>query len=283
MTRWIEETDSDDFRFRLLAERVLYESETDHQHLVLFENPTFGRVLMLDGIVQTTEKDEFVYHEMMAHPPILAHGAVRRVLIVGGGDGGTLEEVLKHHAVGNVTMVEIDASVVDFSKQYLGAICGQAFEDPRLELSIADGFEYVANCDARYDVIIVDSTDPVGPGKVLFSEEFYGRCHGALAEGGVLVAQLSLPYIFDTVLRDAMARLRPIFRDATCYLACVPSYIGGETAFAWASNDRAPRTVPLESLRQRFDAAALETRYYTPEVHQAAFALPAYIARMTGA
>jgi len=281
MTRWFEETDSDDYRVKLKADRVLYESETEHQHLVLFENPTFGRVLMLDGIIQTTENDEFVYHEMLAHLPILAHGRARRVLIVGGGDGGMAEEVLKHRSVESLTMVEIDGSVIDFSKQYLGAICGRAFDDPRLELVIADGFEYVADCAARYDVIIVDSTDPVGPGKILFTEEFYRRCHGALTEGGVLVGQLSLPYVFPEVLRDAMARLRPNFADATCYLATVPTYTGGETAVAWASDNPALREVPLETLRQRFAAAALETRYYTPEVHRAAFALPAFVRDLT--
>ena len=281
MTRWFEETDSDDYRVKLKADRVLYESKTGHQHLVLFENPTFGRVLMLDGIIQTTEKDEFVYHEMLAHLPILAHGRARRVLIVGGGDGGMAEEVLKHSSVEAVTMVEIDGSVVDFSKRHLGSICGGAFDDPRLELVIADGFEYVADCGQRFDVIIVDSTDPVGPGKILFTEDFYRRCHGALNEGGVLVGQLSLPYVFPEVLRNAMARLRPRFAETSCYVITVPTYSGGQMAVAWACDDPALRQVPLETLERRFADAAITTRYYTPEVHRAAFALPAFIRDLT--
>ena len=175
MSRWLIEELHHDFQLGLKADTVHYDSKTDHQRLVVFENETFGRVLTLDNVVQTTERDEFIYHEMLAHLPVLAHGSVRKVLIVGGGDGGMLEEVLKHRGVEKVTQVEIDAGVIDFSKRYLSSICKDAFDDPRLDLVIADGVDFVASCEERYDIAIVDSTDPIGPGEVLFTDTFYGK------------------------------------------------------------------------------------------------------------
>src|SRR5215469_14485495 len=168
-TRWIPETLFDDFGFRMSyrVERVLYETQTDHQHLVLFENRLFGKVLMLDGATQVTTRDEFIYHEMMTHVPILAHGKAREVLIVGGGDCGIAEEVLKHKAVERLTQVEIDASVVEFSKEHFPEFTGPVLADPRFDLIIDDGMNFVQKTDRRFDVIIVDSTDPQGPGKIL--------------------------------------------------------------------------------------------------------------------
>lgn len=280
MTDWLEETLHSDFRIRLRVDKVIYDSKTEHQRLVLFENQTFGRVLALDEVLQTTEKDEFIYHEMLAHVPILAHGAVGKVLIIGGGDGGMLEEVLKHPGVEKVTMVEIDAGVVDFAKQYLRAICGEAFEDPRTDLVIADGMAFVADCDERYDVIIVDSTDPIGPGEVLFTEDFYRRCKACLSDGGVLVTQNGVPFLQAGELTSSLASIKSLFRDATCYLATVPTYTGGPMAFGWASDNPALRGQSLTQLAERYRAAEIETAYYTPEVHLAAFALPGYIAKM---
>ncbi len=280
MTDWLEETLHSDFRIRLRVDKVIYDSKTEHQRLVLFENQTFGRVLALDEVLQTTEKDEFIYHEMLAHVPILAHGAVGKVLIIGGGDGGMLEEVLKHPGVEKVTMVEIDAGVVDFAKQYLRAICGEAFEDPRTDLVIADGMAFVADCDERYDVIIVDSTDPIGPGEVLFTEGFYRRCKSCLSDGGVLVTQNGVPFLQAGELTSSLASMKTLFRDATCYLATVPTYTGGPMAFGWASDDPSLREQSLAQLAERYGAAEIETAYYTPEVHLAAFALPGYVAKM---
>src|SRR5215470_1998250 len=173
--RWIPETLFDDLGIRMTyaAERVLHETRTEHQHLVLFEHKFFGKVLMLDGATQVTSRDEFVYHEMMTHVPIFAHGRAREVLIVGGGDCGIAEEVLKHKAVRRVTQVEIDASVVEFSKEHFPEFTKPVFADKRFHSVIADGMDYVATTNRRFDVIIVDSTDPMGPGKILFSEKFY--------------------------------------------------------------------------------------------------------------
>ena len=282
MTDWVEETLHPGVRLRLKAERVLYDSRTDLQRIVIFENPQFGRVMTLDGAVQITEGDEFIYHEMLAHVPILAHGAVREVLIVGGGDGGMLEEVLKHRTVERATLVEIDRGVVDLCREYLPAISGKAFDDPRTDLVIADGVEYVNTCARRFDLIIVDSTDPVGPAEVLFGDRFYRRCKACLAPGGILVTQNGVPFLQGPELAGTLNLLRPIFADAACYLAAVPTYMGGPMAFGWASDTPALRTVPQEVLERRLADAGLDLRYYTPAVHLGAFALPGYVARLIG-
>lgn len=280
MSGWIEESLHRDFHIKLKADRVIYESRTEHQHLVLFENQTFGRALALDNVLQTTEKDEFIYHEMLAHVPILAHGRVRSVLIIGGGDGGMLEEVLKHRGIERVTMVDIDDTVIELSKLHLRSICGEAFEDPRSEVVIADGADFVRTCSERYEVIIIDSTDPIGPGEVLFTRAFYESCRSCLAPGGILVTQNGVPFVQGDELSATLACLRPLFADATCYLAAVPTYVGGAMAFGWASDDLSLRQGSLEDLRARVEKAQITTRYYSPEVHLAAFAVPPYIAAL---
>lgn len=276
MTAWFDETLHDHFRQSLTVDRLLYDSETEHQRIMVFENGTFGRVMTLDGAVQTTEGDNHIYHEMMAHVPILAHGQARRVLIVGGGDGGMAREVLKHESVGHVTMVEIDAGVVEFCKEYLPALSDGAFDDPRLNLVIADGAQFMRDCAERFDVIIVDSTDPVGPGEVLFTDSFYGHASRCLTEGGVLVTQNGVPWLQGAELTGTMRAFKALFSDASCYLATVPTYAGGPMAFGWGTNGAAA-SVDLGTLRARYAAAGIATRYYTPEVHLAAFALPGYV------
>ena len=273
---WTIEALYDDYRQALSEDEVLYDSETGHQRIRVFTNPRFGRVLTLDDVVQTTEGDEFIYHEMLTHVPILAHGAAKRVLIIGGGDGGMAREVLRHTSVGHVTMVEIDAGVVAFSKKYLPSLSAGAFDDPRLNLVIADGAEFVRESADRFDVIIVDSTDPVGPGEVLFTDTFYGRAKSCLAEGGILVTQNGVPFLQGEELTNTMRAFKALFRDATCYMATIPTYAGGPMAFGWGTDGTARQTSP-EVLEQRFEAAGISTRYYTPQVHTGAFALPRYV------
>ena len=276
MPGWTVETLHDDFRQCLREDAVLYDSETPHQRIRVIENATFGRVLTLDDVIQTTEGDEFIYHEMMAHVPVLAHGAARRVLIIGGGDGGMAREVLRHPSIEHVTMVEIDAGVVEFSKQYLPSLSAGAFEDARLNLVIADGAAFVRESADTFDVIIADSTDPVGPGEVLFTDSFYGHVKRRLATGGIFVTQNGVPFLQGDELKGTMRAFRALYRDATCYLATIPTYAGGPMAFGWGT-DGAARQVELTVLETRFAAAGIATRYYTPEVHQAAFALPGYV------
>jgi spermidine synthase len=216
---------------------------------------------------------------MLTHVPIFAHGAARRVLIIGGGDGGMAREVLKHDSVAHVTMVEIDAGVVEFCREYLPGISASAFDDPRLDLVIGDGAAFMAAPGDLYDVIIVDSTDPVGPGEVLFTESFYGHARRRLAPGGILVTQNGVPFLQGAELTGTMRAFQSLFADATCYLATVPTYAGGPMAFGWGTDGTA-RGVSAATLAQRVAAAGIATDYYTPEIHRAAFALPPYVSRL---
>jgi spermidine synthase len=279
--RWIPETLFDPFGFRttFAVERILYETRTDHQHLVLFEHKHFGKVLMLDGATQVTTRDEFIYHEMMTHVPILAHGRAREVLIVGGGDCGIAEEALKHKTIVRLTQVEIDAAVVEFSKEHFPEFTQPVLADKRFDLVIDDGMNYVASTDRRFDVIIVDSTDPQGPGRVLFTRDFYAACKRCMAAGGVMVTQNGVPFFQPDELIASVRHFRALFADSGCYVAAIPTYVGGHMAMGWASDDTGLRSVAVETLAQRYDAAGrFPIRYWTPEVHRAAFALPRFMA-----
>jgi spermidine synthase len=258
-------------------DKMYFEQKTEHQHLMIFHNAVLGRVMTLDGVVQTTELDEFIYHEMMAHVPIFAHGAARRVLIIGGGDGGMLREVLKHKTVEHVTMVEIDAAVIDMAKQYLPNHSAGAFDDARAHIVIADGMDYVRQTDERFDVIISDSTDPIGPGEVLFSDDFYGQCKRILSEGGVIATQNGVPFFQIDEVKNTHKRMSAHFSDQTFYSAAVPTYYGGIMAFAWGTDNKALRQVAIEELQARYQKAGVSTRYYCPAIHQASFALPQYV------
>ena len=273
MTDWFDETLHPEFRQGLSMDRILYRDTSDLQDLVIFDNARFGRVMCLDGVVQTTEGDEFVYHEMMAHVPILAHGAARAVLIIGGGDGGMAREVLKHSNT-LVTMVEIDGAVVDFCQEHLPNHSAGAFDNPRLDLIIADGAQFVKETERRFDVILVDSTDPIGPGAVLFTAEFYADCKRCLTPGGVVVTQNGVPFVQPEEITNSFQRLGKSFADVHFYRAAVPTYQGGDMAFGWASDNAQLRQVSVSELTRRYQASRIETRYVTPELHAASFALP---------
>ena len=279
--RWIAETLFDDLGFRMSYQvnKVLYEMQTEHQHLVLFEHAFFGKMLMLDGATQITKGDEFIYQEMMSHVPLFAHGQAREVLIIGGGDCGIAEEVLKHKSVKRLTQVEIDPAVVEFSKEHFPEFTGPVFADRRFESVIDDGMKYVARTERRFDAIIVDSTDPQGPGKVLFSQKFYAACKRCMNKGAVLVTQNGVPMFQPSELTSSVTKFRSLFADGTCYVAAIPTYIGGHMAMGWATNDRRLRQTSVKTLAARYrKAGAFATRYWTPEVHAAAFALPRFIA-----
>lgn len=278
---WFAESlhDTKGFAQRFQVKRVVCRHKTEFQELVVFETPAFGRVLALDGVIQTTEADEFAYHEMLVHVPLFAHGLMRRVLIIGGGDGGTLREVLRHD-VDEAVMVEIDRTVIDICREHMPSLSAGAFDDPRAEVVIADGIAYVAGGGAPFDAILVDSTDPVGPGESLFTPEFYGKCKKRLTPGGVLVTQNGVAFMQPQEVTTTYRRLAPQFTDAGFYVTAVPTYVGGVMTLAWATDDASLRTVPEAALAERFATAGFETRYYTPAVHKAAFALPAYVARL---
>ncbi|EEE43661.1 polyamine aminopropyltransferase [Roseibium alexandrii] len=259
------------------CDEILYQEKTEHQDLVLFSNPVFGKILMLDGVTQVTTRDEFIYHEMMSHVPIIAHGAAKSVLIVGGGDCGLAEEVLKHASVESLVQVEIDKSVVDFSEEHFADFNKGVLENPRFELVIEDGLKFAAETDRRFDVVIVDSTDPHGPGAVLFSEEFYRDIHRILTPGGILVTQNGVPFLQRDELVTSVERFSRIFKDAAAYIAAIPTYFGGHMTLGWASDNVDLRKQAVSVLEERFKAAGFGTRYYTPDVHAASFALPKFI------
>ena len=278
MDRWVEETLHRGFRARLKADRVLFDSETEHQHLIIFETPDFGRVMMLDGVVQLATRDEFVYHEMMSHVPLFAHGRAKKTLIIGGGDGGVLREALKHPELETVTLCEIDRSVIDLCREHFPQISAGAYNDPRTRIVIADGTKFVAETDERFDVILVDSTDPIGPGAVLFTKAFYADCRRALADGGLLVTQNGIPFLQAGELKQSVGFFREMFKDAFAYLATTPSYFGGPMSFGWASDDGQLRQHKQREIERRYSkAGAFPTRYWRPDVHVAAFALPNYV------
>jgi spermidine synthase len=279
--RWIAETLFEDLGFRMTyeVERVLYEMQTEHQHLVLFEHKHFGKMLMLDGATQVTSRDEFIYHEMMTHVPILAHGKAKEVLIVGGGDCGIAEEVLKHKSIKRLTQVEIDASVVDFSKEHFPEFTRPVLKDKRFDLIIDDGMNFVAKTERRFDVIIVDSTDPQGPGAVLFTREFYAACKRCMTKGGVMVTQNGVPFLQPAELVSSVGHFRKLFADGGCYVASIPTYVGGHMAMGWATDNKRLRDTPLKTIVERYrKAGRFSTKYWTPEIHKAAFALPRFIA-----
>jgi spermidine synthase len=211
--------------------------------------------------------------------PIFAHGDAKHVLIIGGGDCGIAEEVLKHKSVQRLTQVEIDASVVEFAKEHFPEFTKPVFADKRFESVIDDGMKYVARTDRRFDVIIVDSTDPQGPGKVLFSKKFYAACKRSMAPDGVMVTQNGVPILQSGELTSGIIKFRQLFADGSCYVAAIPTYIGGHMAIGWATDNTRMRELPVKAIAERYrKAGSFPTKYWMPEVHKAAFALPRFIA-----
>jgi spermidine synthase len=280
MAEWFEEVYYPDWRQRFLVERYIHRGRTDFQEAIIFESPRVGRVLVLDGFVQTTERDEFIYHEMITHVALMAHGAARDILIIGGGDGGALEEALKHRSIVRAIMVELDRGVVELARRHLPGISQGAFDDPRTRLIFDDGVKFIASTEQQFDVIIVDSTDLVGPGAALFTEAFYADCRAQLRPGGILVAQSGNPFAEPARVRDCLARLGSVFRDTGLVSTAVPSYLGGLFVFAWGCDDPARRRLPVAELAARPLPEGL--RCYTPAVHVAAFVQPPWLAALFG-
>jgi len=278
---WLNETLYPDWGQRFRVKRELARVKSPFQDIVVFESYTHGRVLVLDGVIQITEGDEFVYQEMLTHVPLIAHGSPRRVLIIGAGDGGVLRRCLMHRSVERAVMVEIDGAVIELSKQHLPGISAGAFEDARAEVIVGDGIDYVRKApDAQFDAIIVDSTDPIGVGEVLFTDEFYANCARILTPQGMVVNQCGVPFMQADELRDTSLRRAKSFADVWAYVAAVPTYVGGFMTLGWAGRDAAQRALPVAEVRRRAEAAGIlgRTRYWTPEIHAGAFNLPPYIA-----
>ncbi len=281
MDSWINETLYPDWGQRFRVRRELAHVQSPFQDIVIFDSFSHGRVMLLDGVVQITEADEFVYQEMLAHVPLLAHGGAQTVLIIGAGDGGVLRRVLAHRPVRRAVMVEIDGEVIRLSREFLPAIAGDSWDDPRAEVIVGDGIDYVRHAaDSTFDAIIVDSTDPIGVGEVLFTDAFYANCARILTARGLVVNQCGVPFMQAAELRETSARRAKFFPHVTAYVAAVPTYVGGFMTLGWAAKDATLTRVPAGEIRRRAEAAGIlgTTRYWTPEIHAGAFNLPPYIA-----
>jgi len=280
---WFNETLYPGWSQRFQVVRVLAQVVSDHQTIELFESASHGRVLALDGAIQITETDEFVYQEMLAHVPLLAHGAARRVLIIGAGDGGVLRRVLQHRTTEQAVMVEIDGEVIRLSKEFLPSIAGNAWIDPRAQVIVGDGIAYVAQADpGSFDVIIVDSTDPVGVGEALFTDTFYADCARILTSDGLMVNQCGVPFMQPDELRNTSRRRARAFPHVSAYIVAVPTYVGGFMTLGVAAKSPGVGQIPVGTIRARAVQAGIlgKTRYWSPEMHIAAFHLPPYIAEL---
>lgn len=272
MPLWFSEFASGGHRLEWKIKRMLYSGQSAFQSIEVLDTETFGPSLVLDGIMQTTTGDEFIYHEMLAWVPLNAHPDPRRVLIIGGGDGGLAREVLSSPRVTEVTLVEIDPMVVEVAKQYLPSHVG-AFKDPRLTVVAADGLEYLERSShSLYDIILVDSTDPEGPGpaSVLYTTEFYQRVYAALSEDGLFIQQTGTPIYNPEVLRETALGTSHIFPICRVFWCVVPTYPGGLFTFTSGSKSH-------DLMRFQHQAVS-HARWYTPAIHQAAFALPPLVA-----
>jgi len=255
----------------LQIKEVLYEGRSQFQEIRVFDSVGAGRVLTLDGIIQLTESDEFAYQEMLTHVPLFAHPDPKSVLVIGGGDGGILREVAKHRGVERMDICEIDGAVIDVSRRHLPfTACG--FDDPRVKIYLEDGAVFVARAKAQYDVIIVDSSDPIGPAEVLYREPFYRAMREALKPGGIITTQAESAWLHRNLVRSLMEMARAIFDTAHYAYTCVPTYPSGQIGLLAASRGPEVRT----PLREPDQATRAKLRYYTPEVHRASFILPAF-------
>ncbi len=274
---WLKETLSEGLGNSLRIDTLIHADASDSHDLILFDNEEHGRVLAIDGLVQLSTKDEFVYHEMVSHPALVAHGDVKNVLIIGGGDGGALREMLRHPGIEHIRLVEIDPDVISFSKQWLPEISKGAFEDPRVEVVITDGAKFVKSDEDRYDLILIDSSDPVGPSAVLFTREFYTDCKALLNPRGVLVTQSGLVSVHPEPVANTAASFRELFEFPGFCLICVPAFSGGFMALGFATDASDIAAPNLQTLRDRWAALDISTRYYSPDMHQAAFVLPPFV------
>lgn len=264
------------------SRRLLEACHTPYQALEVHDTPQFGRLLRLDGHFMTSEKEEFFYHEALVHPAALAHPNPRRALIIGGGDGGAAEELLKHPSLEKVVVAELDAQVVEAARRHLGHIHGQVFDDPRLELKIGDGFAYLAETNERYDLILLDLTDPETPAGTLYTPEAFAACRRALNPGGALALHIGTPVFEPDQVRNLASLLADTFPSVACYGLYIPLY-GAYWGLAVASDSLAPRQVSAEVISKRLAERNIgDLSYYNPEVHCALFALPNFYRNLLG-
>ena len=275
MELWYTEQHAPSVRFSIKVTNMLYTGHSGIQQIDVFDSQEFGRFLTLDGLMMVTEKDEFIYHDMMVHVPMAVLQKAENVLVIGGGDGGTVRELTRYASVEKIDMVEIDAEVVRVCKQYLPQTAC-SLEDPRVRIFYEDGLRYIRSKVDAYDLILVDSTDPFGPGEGLFTREFYGNCYKALRSNGILVNQHESPYYsqYADSMKRAHKRIREFFPVCSVYQAHIPSYPSGHWLFGFASKGLHP-TKGLNA--EAWNALNIRTRYYHPSLHLGAFCLPKYV------
>lgn len=276
MTEWYCEELTERWRQSLPVRSCLVDERSPFQHIQVFETRDWGRMLVLDGKVQCTEGDEFIYHEMLAHVPLMTHPDPRRVLVVGGGDGGTAREALRHPGVEGVTLAEIDARVIELSRLWLPDMAAGLQPDERLTLTVGDAADTIRGCEPQ-DVILIDSSDPEGPSEVLFSESFFQSLKRALKPDGILALQAGSPFFFRKQIEEASKLLAGMFTHVRPYLAPIPTYPGGTWCMMTASMSLDPCALTPEELGVRCRARNLDGRFYTPEVHRGSLSLPAFL------
>ena len=278
MELWYTEQQTDEVRFSIKVKQHLYTGKSEFQDVDVFESEEFGKFLTLDGLMMVTEKDEFIYHDMITHVAMATNPNINKVLVIGGGDGGTVRELTRYSHIEKIDMVEIDKLVVDVSREYL-PITASKLDDPRVSLYFEDGIRFVADTKEIYDLILVDSTDPIGPGEGLFTTEFYQNCFNILSDNGILVNQSESPYYdqFSHEMKRAHKKIKNIFPISKVYQFHMPTYPSGHWLFGFASKKLDPiKDVDFD----KWNALGIKTKYYNPQLHVGCFALPSYVQEM---
>ena len=272
MELWFTEKANDYVGLSCRVREILTRKQSIYQEITVMDTKQFGKILLLDGVLQTTTKDEFAYHEMISHVPLNSHPNPRKVAVIGGGDGGTVREIVKHKSIEKVVLVEIDADVINISKQYLPEIAG-GLDDQRVEILIADGIDHIQKSKNVYDIIIIDSTDPVsgGPAFDLFTSDFYTCVYEALTKDGIMVTQTESPYYEPEAVQHIYKAVSKSFPITRLYLAYIPTYPSGMWSFTLGSKSKKP-----EAMANKHNQG-FPTKYYTPDIHKAAFSLPVFV------
>ena len=278
MELWYSENSTENVKFSIKVDKHIYTAQSEFQRIDIFDSPEFGRFLTLDGYIMLTEKDEFIYHEMITHVPMAVHPDPKSVLVIGAGDGGVVRELTKYKTIECIDLVEIDEMVIDVCKEYLPktACC---FDDPRLTIYYQDGLKFIRDCDDKYDIIIVDSTDPFGPGEGLFTKEFYGNCSKALEADGIMVNQHESAFYENDAkaMKRAHSRIFKSFPISRVYQAHIPTYPSGHWLFGFASK----KYHPVRDLRAlQWRQHNIDTKYYNTNLHKGAFYLPNYVEKI---
>ena len=275
---WFNEMHTDTVKMSIRVNRQLFSERSPYQRIDIFESPEFGRFLTIDGYMMLTERDEFIYHEMITHVPMAINPDIKRVLVVGAGDGGVARELSRYPGIESIEIVEIDEAVVRACREHLPqTACG--FDDGRVKIHYEDGMRFIRRFENAFDLIIVDSTDPVGPGESLFTHEFYGSCFKAMTDAGIMVNQHESPFYENdaAAMKKAHRRIKKSFGIAKVYQAHIPTYPSGHWLFGFASKKFHPTR---DLSRERWEALGIKTRYYNTNLHVGAFCLPTYVENM---